>query len=132
MPACVEFRRVDAFTLAELGDERFDAAFAGFWWSHVLLQQLPAWLDTLHARLEPGARVVFLDNRFVAGSSSPLSHSDADGNTWQQRTLDDGSVHAVVKNFPDRAQALALLGARARAPRWTAHTHYWVLDYTLA
>ena len=132
MPACVEFRRVDAIHWAELGGETFDAAFAGFWWSHVPLQQLRGWLDSLHTRLEPGAQVVFIDNRYVAGSSTPLSHTDADGNTWQQRALDDGSVHAVLKNFPDRAQALALLGPRAQAPRWTAHTHYWVLDYTLA
>ncbi len=132
MPACVEFRRVDAHQWGELVNETFDAAFAGFWWSHVPLQQLRGWLDGLHARLEPGAQVVFLDNRFVEGSGTPLSHTDADGNTWQQRALDDGSVHAVLKNFPDRAQALAVLGPRARAPRWTEHTHYWVLDYTLA
>jgi demethylmenaquinone methyltransferase/2-methoxy-6-polyprenyl-1,4-benzoquinol methylase len=131
MPACVEFRQVDAYRWDTLGDESFDGAFAGFWWSHVPLQQLRGWLDGLHARLEPGARVVFLDNRFVAGSSTPLSHTDAEGNTWQQRPLDDGSVHAVLKNFPTAAQALALLGPRARAPRWTEHTHYWVLEYTL-
>jgi demethylmenaquinone methyltransferase/2-methoxy-6-polyprenyl-1,4-benzoquinol methylase len=108
----VEFRTVDAYTLAELGDETFDAAFAGCWWSHVPLQRLPAWLDTLHARLEPGARVVMLDNSFVQTSSTPITHSDAQGNTYQMRTLDDGSTHEVLKNFPTPGQAAA--GARAR------------------
>ncbi len=128
----VEFRIVDACTLAGLGDETFDAAFAGCWWSHVPVQRLPCWLATLHARLEPGARVVLLDNRFVAGSSTPISRTDAGGNTYQTRGLDDGSTHEVLKNFPTREQALALLGARARDAQWTALAHYWILSYTLA
>jgi demethylmenaquinone methyltransferase/2-methoxy-6-polyprenyl-1,4-benzoquinol methylase len=116
MPACVEFRTVDAFSFADIGNETFDGAFAGCWWSHLTLQQLPGWLATLHATLEPGARVVMLDNSFVQTSSTP----------------DDGSVHEVVKNFPTPEQAFAALGPRARDPQWTAYTHYWLLSYTLA
>jgi demethylmenaquinone methyltransferase/2-methoxy-6-polyprenyl-1,4-benzoquinol methylase len=133
MPDVVEFRQVDAYTLAGLrGDERFDAAFAGCWWSHVPLSRLPHWLATLHERLQPGARVRVLDNTFVAQSSTPLSRRDAEGNTYQQRTLDDGSTHEVLKNFPTREQAVAALGPRARDPRWTELRYFWVLDYTLA
>lgn len=132
LPACVEFRTVDAFTFAELGTETFDAAFAGCWWSHLTHAQLGPWLETLHARLEPGARVVFLDNRFVPASSTPISRTDAHGNTYQNRTLDDGSVHEVVKNFPTPHEAFAVLGPRARDPQWIAHAHYWILSYTLA
>jgi demethylmenaquinone methyltransferase/2-methoxy-6-polyprenyl-1,4-benzoquinol methylase len=132
LPACVELRTADAYTLAELGDERFDAAFAGFWWSHVPLARLPSWLSTLHDRLLPGARVLMLDNRFVPGSSTPIARRDAEGNSYQQRPLDDGSTHEVLKNFPTVDQAFAALGPRARDPRWTDHTHYWVLSYELA
>ena len=99
LPPSVRFATVDAYTLAELGTQRFDAAFAGCWWSHVPLQRLPGWLETLHGRLDSGARVVFLDNSYVQTSSTPLTHSDAEGNTYQTRTLDDGSVHEVLKNF---------------------------------
>jgi demethylmenaquinone methyltransferase/2-methoxy-6-polyprenyl-1,4-benzoquinol methylase len=132
MPANVHFQTVDAYTLAELGDETFDAAFAGCWWSHVPLPQLQSWLATLHGRLEPGAVVVMLDNRFVPGSSTPIHRRDAEGNSYQQRPLDDGSTHEVVKNFPTPEQAIAALGPRARDAQWTAYTHYWVLRYTLA
>ena len=150
----VEFRSLDAYALAEL--ERapcasggspgaacldaaagppsaalFDAAFAGCWWSHVPLQRLPAWLATLHARLAPGARVVMLDNRFVPGSSTPISRRDAAGNSYQTRSLDDGSMHEVLKNYPTPDQALAMLGSRAREPQWTDFTHYWILSYRL-
>ncbi len=131
LPACVEFATVDAYSFAELGGRSFDAAFAGCWWSHVPLRRLPGWLDALHARLEPRARVVMLDNRYVEGSSTPVSRTDVDGNTYQQRPLDDGSSHEVLKNFPTPEQAFSMLGPRAVDPQWTAHAHYWVLSYTL-
>ncbi len=154
----VRFAMVDAYTLQDLGAASFDAAasggaasfdatasggaasfdaaFAGCWWSHVPLARLPGWLTLLHSRLEPGARVVFLDNRFVPASSTPISRTDADDNTYQQRNLDDGSTHEVLKNFPTRDEALSMLGdcswPRARDPQWTLYEHYWVLSYTLA
>ncbi len=132
LPACVRFATVDAYTLdaPELAGP-YTAAFAGCWWSHVPLQRLPGWLALVHRRLAPGARVVFLDNSYVQTSSTPISRTDAAGNTYQQRTLDDGSVHEVLKNFPTREQALALLGPRAHDARWTEHTHYWLLSYAL-
>ena len=130
----VRFATVDAYRLVEidgLPEAPFDAAFAGFWWSHVALSRLPGWLAQLHARLAPGAKVVMLDNRYVPGSSTPISRRDEEGNTWQQRPLDDGSVHEVLKNFPTREQALAPLGPRAFAAQWTEHPHYWLLQYQL-
>jgi demethylmenaquinone methyltransferase/2-methoxy-6-polyprenyl-1,4-benzoquinol methylase len=130
------FATVDAYTLEGLGaGARFDAAFAGCWWSHVPLQRLPGWIARLHSKLAPGARVVFLDNAFVQASSTPISRRDAQGNTYQRRTLDDGSVHEVLKNFPTREDAqgaLAATGARANDVQWIEHTHYWILSYLTA
>ena len=131
LPACVRFATVDAYSWQGLGDDIYSAAFAGCWWSHVPLQRLPQWLASLHTHLEPGARVVMLDNSYVQTSNLPITHTDAAGNTYQTRTLDDSSVHEVLKNFPTRAQAFAALGARARNPQWTAYAHYWVLSYEL-
>jgi len=133
LPQCVRFAQIDAYTLDGLDTAmRFDGAFAGCWWSHVPLARLAPWLELLHARLDSGAPVVFLDNTFVQTSSSPLSRCDADGNTYQQRRLDDGSVHEVLKNFPTRDEALVQLGPRARDAEWIEHAHYWILSYTLA
>ena len=73
-----------------------------------------------------------LDNSYVQTSSTPITRQDGDGNTYQLRTLDDGSTHEVLKNFPTPEQAIAALGSRARDAQWTAYTHYWVLSYTLA
>lgn len=132
LPACVRFATADAYALdtPEVAGP-FTAAFAGCWWSHVPLQRLAGWLAKLHTRLAPGARVVFLDNSYVQTSSTPISRTDAAGNTYQQRTLDDGSVHEVLKNFPTPEQAQTLLGPRAHGVHWQEHAHYWLLTYAL-
>jgi demethylmenaquinone methyltransferase/2-methoxy-6-polyprenyl-1,4-benzoquinol methylase len=135
MPASVRFAAMDAYRFDALqglrGDAPFDAAFAGCWWSHVPLARLPGWLDALHAQLAPGARVVFLDNSFVQTSSTPISRRDDTGNTYQLRSLDDGSQHEVLKNFPTRDEAFTALGASATERQWLPFTHYWVLSYRL-
>jgi SAM-dependent methyltransferase len=133
-PGKVRFEVVDAYrlgTLAPRDGRHFDAAFAGCWWSHVPRQQLSAWVDDLHRVLLPGARVVVLDNAFVQTSNLPITRCDAQGNTYQTRTLDDGSVHEVVKNFPTADELRALLGARAATFEWTAWTHYWAAAWTV-
>ena len=132
----VAFARLDAYALQDLdaaaaGRAPLDAAFAGCWWSHVPLERLAPWLETLHARLAPGARVVMLDNSFVQTSSLPVTRRDALGNSYQERALDDGTVHEVLKNFPRAEQAIAMLGARARQAQWHEWTHYWALSYAL-
>jgi ubiquinone/menaquinone biosynthesis C-methylase UbiE len=130
-PTGLSWAIADAYSLAELGDQKFDAAFAGCWWSHVLLAQLPVWLRTLHARLLPGSTVVMLDNSFIQTSNLPITRKDAEGNTYQNRTLDNGSTHEVLKNFPTQEQAFALIEPYAKNTQWLAFEHYWMLIYTL-
>lgn len=138
-PGRVAFRTADAYALAALPG-RFDAALAGFWWSHVPRPRLAAFLAQLGRRLAPGARVVLFDNRFVAGSSLPIHRRDADGNTYQLRRLDAGTEHEVLKNFPTAAELLAALAAGTVGAAGTAATaaaapavielrHYWCLTY---
>jgi len=40
-----------------------------------------------------------MDNAFVEGSNTPISETDKYGNTFQERSLEDGSKHKVLKNF---------------------------------
>jgi demethylmenaquinone methyltransferase/2-methoxy-6-polyprenyl-1,4-benzoquinol methylase len=128
-PDRVRFEIADAYALQ--GPRRFDAAFAGFWWSHVLREQASAWIDRLHGTLLPGARVVFLDNRYVEGSSQPVTRRDAAGNSYQSRRLDDGSTHEVLKNFPTAGELHHLLGDRAGDVAWTEWPYFWACTYTV-
>ena len=127
-PQRVAFRVADAYDLpGELGS--FDGAFAGFWWSHVPVRRLSPFLDSLDRRLTPGARVVLLDNLYVEGNSTPVSHRDEDGNTYQRRRLTDGSEHMVLKNFPTEEAlrgAAATYGDRMQFQRLE---YYWVFVY---
>ena len=123
----VRFSVSDAYKLDEnLGS--FNAAFAGFWWSHVPRQRAAEFLRSLHARLEPGARVLLLDNLYVEGNSTPVVETDADGNTYQLRDLANGSRFRVMKNFPSKEELRALLPPPVR---YRALQYYWLAQYRL-
>lgn len=124
----VSFVQADAYALDRVPGN-FTAGFAAFWWSHVPLERQSAFLLGLHQRLGAGATVLFLDNRYVAGSSTPLSRRDAAGNTYQRRRLADGTEYEVLKNFPDRAELEAALLPRAASLRVTEFAYYWGACY---
>ena len=56
---------------------------------------------------------------------------NTEGNSDQTRTLDDGSVPEVLKNFPTLEQATAASGPDVRQVQWWQHSHYWELSYDL-
>jgi demethylmenaquinone methyltransferase/2-methoxy-6-polyprenyl-1,4-benzoquinol methylase len=127
--ANVGFIEGDAYALPP-PPEPCDAAFAGFWISHVPWARMREFFAGLHARLVPGALVVLLDNRYVPGSSTPISETYAEGNTYQARPLDDGTTHRVLKNFPTRERLCGLVGVDPRQARWHEWPYYWALEYT--
>ena len=107
----------------------FDAGLVFFWWSHVPRARLAEFLMSFHAALKPGARVVFADNRFVPGSSTPISRTDAEGNTYQLRRLDDGSTHEVLKNFPSADELRSVLAPYADNIEATIFEYFWCVTY---
>jgi len=123
----VEFVVGDAYDPPR--DAPFDFAFAGFWFSHVPKARQREFLTRLNAALRPGARVVLLDNRYVEGSSTPVTERDADGNSYQARTLADGSAHRVLKNFPTEDELVALVAGLGEHAAWKAWTYYWAFEY---
>lgn len=126
----VTFRQEDAFDLpSDLG--LFDAAFAGLWFSHVPIESRARFIRSLHARLRPGAKVVFVDNSDVQCRELPITETDARGNTYQQRQLRDGTVHRVLKNFPSEAELTQLLLPFASGSRFRMLENFWLLEYEL-
>lgn len=122
------FVRGSAYEIPDFG-RRHDALFAGFWWSHVPLEKLDGFITDCLSAVAPGALIAFLDNRYVEGSSTPLARRDAHGNAYQLRSLDDGSTHEVLKNFPSESELIQ----RASRHGWGAHVdlleHYWLLTW---
>ena len=105
----VSFVRADAFSPGGLCDG-CNAAFAGFWWSHVRKSDLSRWLAGMAGALPKGSLLAMLDNRYVEGSSTPVSRRDAQGNTYQVRPLLSGETHEVLKNFPTAAELADEIG----------------------
>jgi demethylmenaquinone methyltransferase/2-methoxy-6-polyprenyl-1,4-benzoquinol methylase len=127
----VRFLKGDAFDLTSIAG-LFDAAFAGFWWSHVPVDRLQSFLAQLHGRLQPGARVLFLDNRYVEGNSTPIARRDPDGNTYQHRFLSNGASYEVLKNFPTHGEVERhLVMAGAKAIEIVELEYYWYARYEL-
>ena len=84
-----------------------DCVFAAHWYSHLRLDERSIFFRSVHGCLKPGGRLIMLDNNFVSGSSTAISRTDIEGNTYQTRKLKDGSLHEVLKNFPDQQQLAA-------------------------
>jgi len=122
----VAFHQADSYALPDFG-RPFGAGFAGFWWSHVPKHRLGDFLTGFCRRLAPDALFVFVDNRYVPGSSTPISRTDENGDTFQIRKLVDGSTHEVLKNFPSPEELKAAVAGRVSSVEVTLLDYYWIL-----
>jgi len=124
----VKFEIVDAYSIPDtLG--QFDAAFAGFWISHVPQSRLQAFLTNLHRRMQPGSTVLFIDNEYVEGSNHPITEQDDEGNTYQTRKLLDGTFHRVLKNFPSENDLINMIDGLGVKPEYRKLDYYWTFQY---
>ena len=126
----VFFQQEDLFSPVSGVDTRFDALFGGFIWSHISTILLIKALENLSKRVRPGGRLLFIDNRFVDGSSTPIHSRDADGNTYQLRTLSDDSQHLVLKNFPSPDEIHRVLSGIGKV-KIQELTYFWMAECTL-
>ncbi|HXZ49015.1 MAG TPA: methyltransferase domain-containing protein [Usitatibacter sp.] len=129
-PGRVAFFKADAVRL-EGAPSGCDAAFAGFWWSHVRKSDIARFVASLAAKLAPGAVVAILDNRYVEGSSTAISRRDSEGNTYQIRALPNGEQQEVLKNFPAARELAEAVRPVAREAHLETLTYYWLLVFTL-
>jgi demethylmenaquinone methyltransferase/2-methoxy-6-polyprenyl-1,4-benzoquinol methylase len=126
----VHFFKADAVSLDGV-PAGCDAAFAGFWWSHVKKSGIEQFVANLAQRLQPGARVLILDNQFAEGSSTPISRRDPEGNSYQMRHLASGEQFEVLKNFPSSSELAEAVRPIAREAHLESLTYYWLLVFTL-
>lgn len=130
-PAQVSMQTADAYRLDTVPGH-FDLVFCGFWWSHIPRAGIPRFLAGVRDRTGPGTGLILLDNRYVPGSSHPVTRTGPDGDTYQQRQLADGRSYEVLKNFPDRPQLEADLAGAAVDLTWTELEYYWLVTCVLA
>ncbi|WP_328523676.1 class I SAM-dependent methyltransferase [Kribbella sp. NBC_00359] len=122
-PGEVRFEVADAYDLGAIPG-RFDAIFAGFFWSHVPRADVRRFAAGVLDRVERGGVVILADNSYVEGSNHPITRSTPDGDTYQTRRLSDGRTFEVLKNFPTVEQFTADV-APAQVS-WTDLTYFWL------
>jgi 2-polyprenyl-3-methyl-5-hydroxy-6-metoxy-1,4-benzoquinol methylase len=123
----VEFLAADAYDLPAFAT-RFDAGMAHFWWSHVERERQHAFLSAFMTRLEPDATVVMIDQIYVEGICPVMSRHDERDNRYELRTLQDGAVYEIVKNYPTDEELAASFAPFADDIRIMRLDHFWALS----
>jgi demethylmenaquinone methyltransferase/2-methoxy-6-polyprenyl-1,4-benzoquinol methylase len=128
----VVFKAADAYTLEGVAGD-FNAAFAADWWSHMPHSRIESFIDTLHGRLQQGAKVVMLDMMRTPELDKWFSHTDGEGNAVQKRGLPNGRTYEVIKNFPTEKELRDRLGSHATDVEYHEDDALlrWVLAYSV-
>ncbi len=125
--ANVRCQVADAYSLDEVSGP-FSAAFSHWWWSHIPKSRIRSFLTVLHAKLIPGAFVLFADQ---LACESRKGRQDEEGNFFEERTLRDGRRFEIVKNYPTEEEVIRDLARIAERVVYKAHPEgrYWTLSY---
>lgn len=127
-PANVEFIIGDAYNIPQLPLIP-DSSFAGFWYSHIPKQDIVKFFKGLSNKLKPGSKVIMIDNLYVEGSSTQISERDDYGNTYQIRTLVDGSTYKILKNFPTQVELIEVLDGIGTHINYQEWQYFWAIDF---
>ncbi len=121
----VNFRVADMYALDDVFP--YDALFGGFIFSHILKEDWNKFIETIHRRVAPGGTVVLMDNNRKINPNR--DRTDEQGNNYRMRTLEDGSKHEIVKNYPTESELRELIGNRSKDIDFKNLEYYWILIY---
>ncbi len=124
----ISFMQSDAYSLENINGS-FSGGYCGFWWSHIPRSRTEEFLYKFHSKLLPGSKVVMIDNRYVEGSSTPISRTSDTGDTYQLRKLEDGSEHEVLKNFPSEEELIETFKGTSFEFKVVLLDYFWLITY---
>jgi ubiquinone/menaquinone biosynthesis C-methylase UbiE len=99
----VEFIVCDALDLP-IKSNTFTCGMAHFLLSHVRRAEVRHLVDTFRRCLKSEGSLLLTDTKWVDGYRKPPFRRDAEGNTYDLRTLKDGSRFEILKNYFTRAE----------------------------
>ena len=105
----------------------FDVGMAHLWWSHVDKAQEQQFLRHFTSRLLPGAQLLMIDQLYLEGYSTPAFRRDRAGNRYDLRTLENGRVFQIIKNYPTPEQLQASMSRFCDAVQVTSLRYFWAL-----
>ncbi len=74
--------------------------------------------------------ITFAQNK-VFHSDLPIIFTDRDGNTFQDRVIDDGTHQKALKNFPTENELIAMIEGYGTDAEFQSLIHYWCFSYTV-
>ncbi len=117
----VKFEINDALDLKV--DNKFNAGFAGFWFSHMLKSDLSKFLEEFHKNLEPGS-IVFLSDNVKEDDPYEDSLITEGENTFRARNL-DGQEFKVIKNYFNEVEFKKYFSPFAKDSNINIHIGKW-------
>lgn len=128
----IQFSVIDMYRLNT--DKKYQGVFGGFIWSHILLQDLDGFLFTIKKFISEKGTIVFIDSNPVDGTihdKNGITQIDEHGNTYQTRSLEDGTSHMVLKNFPTKEFLVKKLSLIATDINYIQLKYYWIVSCSL-
>ena len=125
----VTFELTDIYTF--MPHKKYESVFGGFIWSHILHQDLDKFVDKIKNFVTSDGTIVFMDNNYVEGSNLAIMKTDEQGNTYQTRQLENGTLHLVLKNFPTKEFIFNKLSGVATEINFINLTYYWIVSFRL-
>ena len=128
-----EYGKSPLFVQADIGrlpfvEGSFDLIVLGFWLSHQSKETLDRFLETVCRPLRRGGLIWTTDNNPPAeGSEMHSVTTDAHGNHFKRRWLDDGREFVILKNYFGRDELAELVGSRFEIERLVYKKYYWSL-----
>lgn len=125
----VRFSEADAYSLKNI-NSLFSGAVSVLWWCHVPKGSIPVFLNTLHSKLKPGARVLHVCQLEDLDSINHMI--DPNGDAIALRKAEE-RVYKIVKNIPSEAYLRELLGNAARDVEYSRYPEsgLWSVTYSV-
>jgi ubiquinone/menaquinone biosynthesis C-methylase UbiE len=127
----VTFRKEDAYNLS-FQDGSFDGGLAFSWFSHIPQNLIDPFLREFHRVLGEGSRVFIADNIYVQGIGGELERRKGDPNTYKIRSLKDGGVFTIVKNYFSKEDLVEIFKRHVEGFSEDNMRHgkcFWNVDY---
>ena len=124
--AHVTFLAADAYALPVF-DRAFEVGMAHLWWSHVDRRRERQFLSQLAARLQAGAELLMFDQRYSQNHNMPAFRRDRAGNRYELRSLENGRVFQVIKNYPTPEELQASMSDFCEGVEIKSLRYFWAL-----
>jgi hypothetical protein len=113
------------------GAAGYGAVVAEFCWSRLKREEQDAFLAKVKKAADKNALLVLLDEVYVEGVSNPVARTDAQGNTYEIVTDDEGQRVERPMSYPTDSALRKRLTNAAKEIRVARWEYFWVLTCRL-